>query len=151
MSEEREMSMREEFNSTVRPHYQATHTPQCKKCMRFHPWGNNIMHVHHIVPIVDGGTNDESNLVTLCWECHEEWHAHREDKIDFNTWLHIEPPGFVYAAVGLFSPPEKKAEMMAAVDKLWVYVKEKRMLTEPYATKAYRKYTEKHCTEWVDW
>lgn len=150
MSDDREMTLREVFNSTVRPHYQKTHVPQCKKCMRFHPWGDKTMHVHHIVPIMDGGTNEESNLITLCWECHAEWHEHCEGTVEFGEWLH-KAPGYAYAAVGLLSPPEQKGESLAAIDKVWVYVKEKLMVTEPYQTEAYRKYTATHCHSWVDW
>jgi 5-methylcytosine-specific restriction endonuclease McrA len=28
------------------------------------------LHVHHIIPRSEGGTNDLSNLVTLCGKCH---------------------------------------------------------------------------------
>lgn len=41
----------------------------CVRC-RFH--GN---HVHHILPRSLGGSNDLSNLVLLCMECHEWVHA----------------------------------------------------------------------------
>ena len=34
-----------------------------------------VMHVHHIVPRKAGGTDDESNLVTLCTSCHTIEHA----------------------------------------------------------------------------
>lgn len=32
------------------------------------------LHVHHIKPVADGGTNDMSNLVTLCNRCHNRVH-----------------------------------------------------------------------------
>jgi len=28
--------------------------------------------VHHILPLADGGTNDESNLMALCKSCHSK-------------------------------------------------------------------------------
>jgi hypothetical protein len=28
------------------------------------------LHVHHIIPLSEGGTNDRRNLVTLCHDCH---------------------------------------------------------------------------------
>lgn len=31
--------------------------------------------VHHIIPLSDGGTHHESNLVTLCLDCHKELHG----------------------------------------------------------------------------
>lgn len=32
------------------------------------------LHVHHVVPLSDGGSNDPSNLTTLCVECHNAIH-----------------------------------------------------------------------------
>ena len=28
-------------------------------------------HVHHIIPLKDGGTNDDDNLMALCRSCHD--------------------------------------------------------------------------------
>lgn len=39
---------------------------------------NNPIEVHHIVPVQDGGSNDKSNGITLCFKCHIK--AHRELK-----------------------------------------------------------------------
>lgn len=33
------------------------------------------LHVHHIVPLGAGGTNQKSNLITLCDECHGKVHG----------------------------------------------------------------------------
>lgn len=33
------------------------------------------IHAHHIVPIRDGGTNDLSNIITLCSRCHGMEHS----------------------------------------------------------------------------
>lgn len=35
----------------------------------------NYLEVHHIVPLGDGGTNDLSNLITLCRLCHAKAHG----------------------------------------------------------------------------
>jgi hypothetical protein len=37
---------------------------------------NHLEH-HHLVPREDGGTDDETNLVTLCCECHGKAHGIR--------------------------------------------------------------------------
>lgn len=34
------------------------------------------LHVHHIVPLSRGGTNQLSNLRTICEECHKKIHPH---------------------------------------------------------------------------
>jgi len=34
------------------------------------------LHIHHIIPLSKGGSNDPGNLITLCRECHEAVHPH---------------------------------------------------------------------------
>jgi 5-methylcytosine-specific restriction protein A len=54
----------------VRDRYIATH-PLCEQCQenrRFTP----AKEVHHIKPLVQGGTNEYSNLKSLCTSCHSE-------------------------------------------------------------------------------
>ncbi len=36
------------------------------------------LHVHHIVPLSKGGSNDLSNLLALCENCHEDIHASQD-------------------------------------------------------------------------
>jgi len=46
-----------------------TKHPVCEHCLeagRYVP----VDEVHHIVPIADGGTHDDDNLVSLCRSCH---------------------------------------------------------------------------------
>jgi integrase/ribosomal protein S27AE len=45
---------------------------ECRNCGA----GSNLV-VHHIVPISNQGTNQMSNLVTLCRKCHRLAHNHR--------------------------------------------------------------------------
>lgn len=42
----------------------------CQQCGRYGPNGGGELHVHHIIPRGRGGSNDPSNLVTLCSDCH---------------------------------------------------------------------------------
>lgn len=35
----------------------------------------NYLEVHHIKPLSEGGTNDLSNLITLCRRCHAQKHG----------------------------------------------------------------------------
>jgi 5-methylcytosine-specific restriction endonuclease McrA len=50
---------------------------RCQECNFY-----KHLEVHHIVPRSKGGTDDPSNLVTLCQRCHAKKHgfAHRENK-----------------------------------------------------------------------
>lgn len=45
---------------------------QCQACGT---GGENRLHVHHVVFRSQGGSDDPSNLVTVCWKCHERIHA----------------------------------------------------------------------------
>ncbi len=44
---------------------------------------NCFLDIHHIVPRAKGGSNDPTNLVTLCSSCHRLWHEKGGDL----TWL----------------------------------------------------------------
>ena len=62
----------------IRERYVQLH-PFCEECMKH---GALVMteQVHHIVPLAEGGTNDESNLMSLCKSCHSRIHAIRGDR-----------------------------------------------------------------------
>ena len=36
--------------------------------------------VHHVLPLSEGGSNDEGNLMSLCKSCHSRIHAKRGDR-----------------------------------------------------------------------
>jgi 5-methylcytosine-specific restriction endonuclease McrA len=38
-----------------------------------------FLDIHHIIPRAEGGTNDPSNLITLCSGCHHLWHERGGD------------------------------------------------------------------------
>lgn len=62
----------------------------CVRCKRAEP-----LLVHHIVPVSQGGTTAEENLVTLCKSCHRAAHGKAmnrgkvqyESTEEFHTWL----------------------------------------------------------------
>ena len=59
----------------IRKRYAAAH-PLCELCLingRYTPADL----VHHKKPLSDGGTNDETNLMSLCYSCHEKEHGGR--------------------------------------------------------------------------
>lgn len=39
--------------------------------------------VHHLISLVDGGTNDDSNLQLVCKGCHDSYHQKRQ-RIDWS-------------------------------------------------------------------
>lgn len=42
----------------------------CAACGR-----TDELQYHHLIPVVDGGTDDPNNIVVLCAECHHKWHG----------------------------------------------------------------------------
>jgi len=46
---------------------------QCVECGKKDEYGErrNLLDVHHVIPKIEGGTNDLENLMTLCPECHK--------------------------------------------------------------------------------
>ncbi|MBD5113581.1 MAG: HNH endonuclease [Ruminococcaceae bacterium] len=66
----------ERYNSAwrkIRTRYIKQH-PLCERCLaegRYTPADL----VHHKKPLSDGGTNENSNLMSLCYSCHEIIHG----------------------------------------------------------------------------
>jgi HNH endonuclease len=42
-------------------------------CVACH--GRGVLHHHHLVPKAEGGSDDETNLITLCEACHGRVHG----------------------------------------------------------------------------
>ncbi len=62
----------------IRDRYIKAH-PLCEECKR-----NGKLtpseEVHHIIPLSEGGTNKQKNLMALCKSCHSRIHAERGDR-----------------------------------------------------------------------
>jgi hypothetical protein len=43
-----------------------------------------LMNAHHVIPVICGGPDDESNLVLLCRNCHAIAHALGDGRYDHN-------------------------------------------------------------------
>ena len=63
--------LRTEYN---RPSFKAELREQ-KGCKCVNCGSEELVEYHHIVPLVDGGTNNLSNIVPLCYRCHEIAHG----------------------------------------------------------------------------
>ena len=62
----------------IRDRYVHKH-PLCEQCLKEGRYVA-VEEVHHIVPLAEGGSNDESNLMSLCRSCHEKIHRERGDR-----------------------------------------------------------------------
>ena len=62
----------------IRDRYVRKH-PLCEQCLKE---GRYVAaeEVHHIVPLSEGGSNEEKNLMGLCRSCHEKIHRERGDR-----------------------------------------------------------------------
>lgn len=68
---ERTPEMKQRYNGVwpaVRRRYITAH-PLCEMCLR-EGRTTAAQEVHHIVPLAEGGTHDEDNLMALCKSCH---------------------------------------------------------------------------------
>lgn len=62
----------------IRARYVRKH-PLCEMCLKV---GRTtpVEEVHHILPVNRGGTNEESNLMSLCRSCHNKIHIELGDR-----------------------------------------------------------------------
>lgn len=62
----------------IRRRYASVH-PLCEECLKVGRYTPTQV-VHHILPLREGGTNAEGNLMSLCHCCHGRIHAERGDR-----------------------------------------------------------------------
>ena len=62
----------------IRAAYVRRH-PFCERCFAEHKL-TLVEEVHHILPLSEGGTNEEANLMSLCQSCHTKIHLERGDR-----------------------------------------------------------------------
>lgn len=60
----------------IRGRYIKAH-PLCERCREQGKYVKAAL-VHHILPLADGGTHDEANLMSLCVSCHEKLHQRKK-------------------------------------------------------------------------
>lgn len=59
----------------------------CARCGR----ESQSTHLHHIVAVADGGSDDPENLIPLCCDCHNEWDTYEEMGVEFGPFLTTLP------------------------------------------------------------
>lgn len=90
--------IRQEFDNKIRNNFIKNHL-KCQYC------GKPTEHIHHLIPIVVGGDNRESNLIPLCGECHGLIH----NKHFNNDWKEAQRIGIERAkAEGKFKGGQPK-------------------------------------------
>jgi hypothetical protein len=70
----------------------------CKECGKLANKTNNTFNVHHIIPLsIDWNLRlDDTNLITLCMDCHKKTFNHETEHIQKfydivrTTWRHVE-------------------------------------------------------------
>ncbi len=62
----------------VRDRYIKDH-PLCEACLGLGKATMAVL-VHHRKPLSEGGTHSVSNLMSLCWSCHERVHQRSKEK-----------------------------------------------------------------------
>jgi hypothetical protein len=104
--------------------------------MRCHDCGveRDGLHKHHIVPKSLGGSNDSSNLVKLCANCHEDRHkgpvggelrgknSHSpaaQAKKSAVMKAHWQDPAFRAKGVKALQDPNKRARTAVAMRAVW--------------------------------
>ena len=60
----------------LRDRYISAH-PLCEDCLSVGKATTATL-VHHVKPMADGGTHEESNLMSLCVSCHEKIHKRKK-------------------------------------------------------------------------
>ena len=56
---------------------------RCKNCGA----SDTEVHAHHVVPLLQGGSNDLTNLTTLCTACHTLIHPHMRESTYVTPWM----------------------------------------------------------------
>jgi 5-methylcytosine-specific restriction endonuclease McrA len=69
-----------------RQNRQATIFARDGQCCALCGAGANLT-LHHIRPRIIGGTNDHTNLITICGACHRELHAEAERVAAVVLWI----------------------------------------------------------------
>jgi hypothetical protein len=85
----------------------------CRRCS----YSKNVA-THHIVPFADGGTDDLSNMIALCGQCHADWHTGYEGYVPFDEWLTTIPPVHILRSMLRLHPDVTLTDVRSYWDRL---------------------------------
>lgn len=113
----------------------------CRKCCM-----TNNLEVHHIISMCDGGTDDSSNLISLCGACHEEWHAlETRSLIPFDMWLRMPTLSiFITTFMGHWSDNVTAAQMKETISTVHEISKHEHLLKRSLDERRSRFTTQEH-------
>jgi|GEM_PF-7056855 len=105
----------------------------CRRCgANKRRGGNTKLHVHHIVEPECGGTDDPSNLITLCSSCHG-WEHHERARRREEEGRRAGPFAYTLAAAARYLEvaPEtiKRDIMMCNLEEVYGVVGRVRLVT----------------------
>lgn len=66
---------------------------ECQMCGADQSDLSRALDVHHIVPIMSGGTHGEWNLISLCLDCHQSAESVTREVIEYNVRQHKSDGG----------------------------------------------------------
>jgi hypothetical protein len=88
----------------------------CARCGRF----SKSVNLHHITELIDGGSNDNRNLIPLCEDCHIEWDTCADLGMELGEFLvSLSPTTWQMATMtGLFRSPHAIGEALIGIYKM---------------------------------
>lgn len=76
-----------------------------------------ILQVHHVEKLSEGGSNDESNLVTLCRPCHGVQHPDNDTFDGVRGYARIYPPSTADGSVAYVNSKNEREPLEAYLDR----------------------------------
>lgn len=76
-----------------------------------------ILQVHHVEKLSEGGSNDESNLLSLCRPCHGVQHPDNDTFDNVRGYARIYPPSSSEPAVGYVNSKNERESLDAYLDR----------------------------------
>jgi hypothetical protein len=76
-----------------------------------------VLQVHHIEKVSDGGSNDESNLVTLCRPCHGVQHPDNDTFDAIRGYARIYPPSTADGSVAYVNSKNEREPLDSYLDR----------------------------------
>ena len=97
---------------------------RCKRCGFFGHDGAGL-HVHHVIEVCQGGSDDPENLHTLCGDCHDEW-TWTWCVLAYDEWLTTIPARWLSWIFTLTWPSDVSASEFKAwlAAKVWTIASE---------------------------